>query len=1091
MSGAGPGLHVLVTQAACALAEALLPEYTELGVVRVPLRQAHVFAAGRVDAWSAWHDQPRRVHELVGRLLRLRHNELGSVGRFLHSARQAALRGDGPYTLEPNARAQDAEFVLPRHGQDPLQLAEHLLDEADEQSQRGRTAGPMASDGLYTFGLQGRSTVRVPLLDSGEFATLHAPAVTISEDFAVSKHDLLALADELDGLGDKKPWRRVVIEKLFLGLKDDRDLNVEVLELRNGRLTTLSAPTGVGKTVLIQLVAILLARRGVPVAIVLGTIKDALKLSEDLGEQARAISDPLTSIRCTALVSAGRVYEQAVDAARGENWERFDRLAYGCTLSSWREDGPLPENGAEPCARLYQSRDDNSSEAPRRAKRHTCPLIANCDRFKSIREAVNADVIITNHHNFMLGTCETPMVARGTPYGRMSVMEFVMRRCPVVLVDEIDQLQSSMFDSSARELVLADNTGTAGSQPLAQLDQQRSRLPPAQDRDVAPSLSRTRLFSDQLLNYVLDGELQLDSSFGRSEHDDRDSSGWHIPGAHDHWLIHYLLGEEPLEQGYSEQVYSRFNALFPDSKQSDTSLPEGPLRDVALLLRNLVSDFSGFDRLRETKNALVPLVSGLLRQTRQHRGAASDDAPVFNFREEGDTHHLQRELVNALLVRTWLGALRQSLTALTYALGAHDIELAASEALQLQLGNFVQHATIPFGSLGYLLLGMKVDRDGGGCDRGRLSAQVLAGDPHNTVRGLADIVALSAVGTRRIVIGLSATSFFPGAAREHILTEPTYAMTDAARGTFKAAAGVTLVEGRAVHIGGQKEHDKPDILRTLGKNLWHQQLDAHLRTLQAKDPERERCLLVANSYKQAALLATGVAEGAARSNWVAVVVPKDPLRRTAPIPPGVVSVTVDQLETLPRDYPSVKVCVAPIDLVSRGLNILIPKTSRSALASIWVCVRPVLQVNAPAEILASMNAYALMDGNHASRVDPAGVLALQRGAARKRLQKLLAADPRFTRLPQQLKAEAIAGLMVKLIQLGGRARRGGTDMGMFLVDNAFHDPALGSDLGALLRYFHTALSARQRASLARIYGSTLEALLEFAGVALRDEESTS
>ena len=43
------------------------------------------------------------------------------------------------------------------------------------------------------------------------------------------------------------------------------------------------------------------------------------------------------------------------------------------------------------------------------------------------------------------------------------------------------------------------------------------------------------------------------------------------------------------------------------------------------------------------------------------------------------------------------------------------------------------------------------------------------------------------------------------------------------------------------------------------------------------------------------------------------------------------------------------------------------------------------------------------------------------------------------------------------IQLAGRARRGGTDVELYLVDNAFHDSRLGSDLPALLRYYYETL----------------------------------
>jgi hypothetical protein len=204
------------------------------------------------------------------------------------------------------------------------------------------------------------------------------------------------------------------------------------------------------------------------------------------------------------------------------------------------------------------------------------------------------------------------------------------------------------------------------------------------------------------------------------------------------------------------------------------------------------------------------------------------------------------------------------------------------------------------------------------------------------------------------------------------------------------------------------------------------------------------------------------------------------VRSSVQIPNGVVRITIDDLENLPRDHPTVKVCTAPLSLVARGLNILVPDSQRSALASIWVCVRPVLQLNAPAEILASVNAHALGVGEPGP--DPAGVLAQQRKAAFTRLYTLLSSDPRFSRLPRYLKAEAIAGMLVDLIQLAGRARRGGTPVSLYLVDHAFHDATLGSDLPGLLRYYYDSLTPHNQAALDRIYGSTLGSWLEFAGI---------
>ena len=68
----------------------------------------------------------------------------------------------------------------------------------------------------------------------------------------------------------------------------------------------------------------------------------------------------------------------------------------------------------------------------------------------------------------------------------------------------------------------------------------------------------------------------------------------------------------------------------------------------------------------------------------------------------------------------------------------------------------------------------------------------------------------------------------------------------------------------------------------------------------------------------------------------------------------------------------------------------------------------------------------------------------------------------------------------------GRARRGGTPVDLFLVDGAFHDPRLSSDLPSLVRYHYENLDEDEQAAMKRVYGGMLTALLEYAGVPGKD-----
>ncbi|WP_217281674.1 hypothetical protein [Kibdelosporangium persicum] len=228
------------------------------------------------------------------------------------------------------------------------------------------------------------------------------------------------------------------------------------------------------------------------------------------------------------------------------------------------------------------------------------------------------------------------------------------------------------------------------------------------------------------------------------------------------------------------------------------------------------------------------------------------------------------------------------------------------------------------------------------------------------------------------------------------------------------------------------------------------------------------------------LLRTGAVEQDTRPQLGGCSRFQEPRPSPVVLPSGVVTLTVDDLELLPSRHPQVKVCIAPMSLVARGLNILVPGGQKSALASVWVCVRPPTQITDSAEMFASVNASALRDGGPSA--DPVGQWIEQRRRAFSRLFHILTSDPRFSRLSKPLKSEAIAGMLVDMIQLAGRARRGGTPVELYLVDDAFHDEKLGTDLRRLLRYYYDNLSLAEQRALRRIYGSTLESWLVFAGI---------
>ncbi|MFF7777034.1 hypothetical protein ACFZCG_21725 [Streptomyces tanashiensis] len=1066
-------------KAALAFALALADEYfgyvDAKGRRVVPLDQAHVFAAARTDLWERWPRVPRRVREMVGGFWHVRPPELADGKEFHQLARWWASLPESLYRLPQDVVPRKAEYLLVAHAQQPLMLARGLLREAEEIYYASRAPQPVATPGNWAFGKD--SVVTIPDREGeADITPLRVHTTPYRDEAVLSRRQMLRVTSRQAAASERNDWKPGLIGRFYGRLLDSEDRKVTRLRMPAGKVTVTNAPTGVGKTVLLKAAAPLLAqRRTGPVAVVVGQIHESLsnaehmRESEDeltrhaLDEQIRRDDDLVRktaaefaaahpTLKVVPLVSGYRLAEQAERALVQGRERRFEELAYGCEMSMWLTAGEPVRRGAEPCLSLRPADDTGGGEGPSRG--YACPRLGVCGKYALIREAVDADVIVTNHHNLLGGAVPVPVETDKGVLDRISLLEFLMRRCPVLLVDEVDRMQQTWCEMGSDEFTLASR-GFQGSSLLVEVDRQREVLDAATDRRLVPVLFKTRSLGEQFLNYVLEGDLWLDPA----EHndDDRLNSGWHVPGAWDRWLLDKLLHVD-ITQPVDQDVYREFRKIFPDQKKRKKNPPPPRYADLAALLDKAVSRNASYDALPPVKTEINKALGKL-----------------------GVPEHERREITNALLVRAWLGSLHQALRhlkAVLAGMGRRE-QMTAGRDLARALGTFNRNPALPFGPLGYQLIGFKVEKDQRG--GGRLSVQALSGDPHTSTVQLGGTIALAAAGVERSVLALSATAYFPGAAKEHLHTLPAYVMTDATPGSVTARPGNvsdTTDSWNPIAIGGQDQASKPAKLFDLGARLWTDRLSEHLRHLENHESDRARALVVPNAYSQSMVLAAGIASVIPDPSWIAVVIPKDGPPGGIAVPSGIVMITVDQLEDLPFTHPNVKVICAPMRLVARALNILVPGTDRSALASVWVATRPPADLHSPTAMYASIGAAGIAAGR--AGPDPARMLALQGRAAHKRMYQLLGASPMLSRLPKFLKIEVLAGILVDMIQLAGRARRGGTPVQLYLVDNAFFATHFGTDYPSLLRAYYNGLTEQEQYHLRRTYGSTLTAWLDLA-----------
>ncbi|WP_329568728.1 hypothetical protein [Streptomyces sp. NBC_01361] len=317
------------------------------------------------------------------------------------------------------------------------------------------------------------------------------------------------------------------------------------------------------------------------------------------------------------------------------------------------------QRGKEPCLSLQKA--GEATNAEEQTGLHSCPRLGICGKYSLIRDAAQADIIVTNHHNLLRGGVQVPVETDQGVVRRISVLEFVMRICRVVIVDEVDHLQSSWCDLGSAQFSLASR-GMGTSSLLLEVDLQREGLGPGTDRRVVNALFKARGLGEQFLNYVLDNELWLDTD--AREEEDRPSSGWHVPGAWDRILLKELLHLNE-NQTIDPAVHATFRAIFPDADEK--TAPQPHLAPLAQLLKNAVS--------RDTSQDELPVLKVELDHELKKLKIPS---------------HRRTEVTNALLVRSWLGCLHQALTYLKLVVAGLGPQMTAGRELARAQGTFTQ-----------------------------------------------------------------------------------------------------------------------------------------------------------------------------------------------------------------------------------------------------------------------------------------------------------------------------------------------------------------------------------------------------------------
>ena len=248
-------------------------------------------------------------------------------------------------------------------------------------------------------------------------------------------------------------------------------------------------------------------------------------------------------------------------------------------------------------------------------------------------------------------------------------------------------------------------------------------------------------------------------------------------------------------------------------------------------------------------------------------------------------------------------------------------------------------------------------------------------------------------------------------------------------------------------------------------------------------------LLATTSYDGARAAAEGLVRAGANPRRICLAVrPQDApdigdIGDDRPDQVGWRELAADRLEEAPSL--GVEVLIAPLARVQRGVNI-IGAGDRSALGSIWLLVRPVPIIDEPTELVAHVNAHPLApDANDDVLRDlehrPADVLDARKQAAGHYFEHIVTSLPYFRTMPRGVQLSVTAEIMNGIVQLVGRARRGGTPATIYLADGAMLDPSGGPTFGTLVRRLRDHWEQTgQLPRMRELYGTTLTEFFRYA-----------
>ncbi|RON51843.1 DEAD/DEAH box helicase [Pseudomonas frederiksbergensis] len=994
----------------------------------VTLADAAAIAAGRIGKWTTWYRLDDADRNAIAQFLRLRPTELAQPSAFI---REASKVFQDPFCAfevvpgeeHPTTLNERHCFQVAR----PL-CAKQLIDENLSALLNWRSSSLPAAlpehgdlvlthltkDQVQTFVVPAAYRSVLPKRTVG----LHIPLASPIAQMQWSRSDLMNIAVELDGYAVTHTHHVESLNRL-MGDKDN-------LQAAAGSFYRVNAPTGVGKTVVMVLMALDAVRQGRKVTLLVPNLTDVKNMVSTLTRSVAALN---LKVSVTPLHSQRKVPQMA--QVHHEEPDGPHPYNYSCLLNVLNtEKVPfVPSN--EPCFNLRTPITRRDGRPSSRRIGH-CPFLPVCGISRMLEQALEADIVVVNHHSLLAATTRVPFDDAEEYPGPRSFLEILLKRSSLFLVDEIDGLLQSAISSSVFHLELGnDQPNNPLGRFFRELNTRKPKVPDVSDQRMLDILWDVT-YCVRVVNQFL-----LLSRDGFFEWPDRETV-WST--SEDRFLIDQLkISEESLLA-----LYTAEKIVPPALEQLRQNLTFWSLHDA-----------------RRNPEQVASKLSDIISELTQ-------PGYLLYGIKEGDKTRLKSALILKGVLSLVELHLRNLQTRLPPLVRAH-VEYA-DEVLQALTGP-VQLSPTPNGPLHRTVFGFK--RNQSLNNETTLQSVSLRGDPHGTLLSLPDLTSRCYAGTPRVFIGLSATAYFPGASSFDLPAKDLIDVPDVKGHITFENVNVSVA------LSGAPINQRRERIRMLARELWPW-LDARLASLRANKStaDRARLLLVTGSDADAEELATtlyGLPGGPGAG--VALIRSRHQEGESVRLPAEQRMTYQDLFKFHKGPYAHCSILGCSIYPIARGHNIVDLK-GVSALGGVVVCVRPMPMSDNPHNNLAHICYETLTTVKMSER--PGKIMQEERRLANKILYSIRNAYPTFSQQPPNIRHYTIMNMLVNLTQLVGRGRRGGTPVKCYLADAAFVNGAtpwatlLSTTISHMVSEGHWQPFARHHAGLAHAMQNYIE-----------------